>query len=1287
MLELTFTSATIALASKSAQFLSTDEDVLSKPRGADAPYRIRNYTGFDLNIWAASREEDQGSAAKLTDGEEIPWRFEDPTTMRENLTPEGNSGIVGIKLEGSGFDSVERISVNREGEILYNLKPRKDKVLHRLLVDVKLGIDNVKYITFRSPLLVENLTQIPVEIGVFSPEEGHLLKIEKIAPSESRPAPVGAAFMHSLIVRPDPGFGYAWSNERLFWKDLLKRSTRTISCRGEGSDQSPPFYFQLNAAYDKNDPMTSVYPYMRLRLHAPIEVQNLLPYDFKYRIYDKSTKKDWTNFLRKGGVSPVHVVELSHVLLLSIEMQDTVFKRSEFAVVNSSVQEDFHREKTLPWGAFKVSVYSPYLVLNQTGLDINIQSKTMFASSKSAAGQGMKMDSAHGTRKALPYMFSYPSDDRKNRASIKVGDSAWSKPQSFEAIGSAYDVVVPSTSSKTETNIGVSVLEGEGKYNLTKVVTVAPRFIVKNKINEDIDVREPGSSNVIKLKHGDLAPLQSLRQSAEKQLSLCWPGVNNHWSSPFNISNVGTVHVKLAKNGQRQQLIRAEIIMEAATIFLHLSIETKHWPFSMRNESDIEFMFYQVNPNLSENEYDRNSSWKPIRYRLPAKSIMPYAWDYPASKNKELMLIANDKERRIKLAEIGNLVPFKVPAAQGRPPRIIDLNIVADGPTQTLVISNYKQSKSLYKQKSNQAQSSQSSLATNFEVKEPESEVTFKANLRLAGIGISLVNRQLKELLYLTLREIEFKYCDSKLYQTLNATIKWIQIDNQLYGGIFPILLYPSVVPKTGKEMEAHPIFHSMVTRVKDDSYGVLYIKYFTLLLQQMTVELDEDFIFAMLDFAKVPGASWSEEATDKLCDEDLSIPEPQKQEQGQDVYFEFFHLQPMQIDLSFVRTERINAEDTASSSNPLVFFVNVMTMSVGNVNDAPLRLNALMLENARISIPALMSNVQSHYTQEVLRQVHVILGSADFLGNPVGLFTNVSSGVADIFYEPYQGLVMTDRPQELGIGIAKGASSFVKKSVFGFSDSMAKFTGSMSKGLAAATLDKEYQDQRRMSKSRNRPKHALYGVTSGGNAFASSLASGIGGLARHPLQGAEKEGFEGFMKGVGKGFLGLATKPAIGAFDLASNMAEGVRNTTTVFDQEGLDRVRLTRFIGLDGIVRPYAQREALGQFWLKTVDDGKYFNEDYIAHLEMPSKDVMVMLTYSRILLVKTKKLKMEWDIKLNDIQTISKERTGMNVTLKGGTNGPFIPVSDEASRNWLYKQIGIAVNAFNDKYNAKG
>jgi vacuolar protein sorting-associated protein 13A/C len=256
MLELTVTSASIALASKSATFLGQAEDVLSKPRGTEAPYRIRNQTGFDINVWSDIAKEENSMAAKLEDGQEMPWRFEDSEKTRENLSSETSNGVVAVRLEGSGFDSVSNIPISREGETVFNLRPRKDTVLHRLLVEVSLGSDNVKYITFRSPLLVENKTQLPVELGVYDAEEGHLLKIEKIPPGESRPAPVGAAFTKSLLVRPDQGFGYAWSKETIWWKDLLRKPTRSITCSGENDKNSPPFHFQMNAIYDKGNPLT-----------------------------------------------------------------------------------------------------------------------------------------------------------------------------------------------------------------------------------------------------------------------------------------------------------------------------------------------------------------------------------------------------------------------------------------------------------------------------------------------------------------------------------------------------------------------------------------------------------------------------------------------------------------------------------------------------------------------------------------------------------------------------------------------------------------------------------------------------------------------------------------------------------------------------------------------------------------------------------------------------------------------------------------------------------------------
>ena len=254
--DFTFTTATIALASHSAQFLSTDEDVLSKPRGMESPYRFRNYTGFDLHVWAASDSGNDGPSAKLADGEEIPWRFEDPSTTRENLAPEGVTGIVGIRLNGSGFDSIERITVNREAENLYGLIPKKDNVQHRMAVEIKLGTDSVKYVTFRSPLLVENMTQIPFELGIFNHESGDLLKIVNIAPGDARPAPIGSAYIHSLLIRPDQGFGYQWSTERLYWRDIVKRPVKTLMCYGEQSNNSPPFYIQTCSVYDKKNPLT-----------------------------------------------------------------------------------------------------------------------------------------------------------------------------------------------------------------------------------------------------------------------------------------------------------------------------------------------------------------------------------------------------------------------------------------------------------------------------------------------------------------------------------------------------------------------------------------------------------------------------------------------------------------------------------------------------------------------------------------------------------------------------------------------------------------------------------------------------------------------------------------------------------------------------------------------------------------------------------------------------------------------------------------------------------------------
>ena len=60
------------------------------------------------------------------------------------------------------------------------------------------------------------------------------------------------------------------------------------------------------------------------------------------------------------------------------------------------------------------------------------------------------------------------------------------------------------------------------------------------------------------------------------------------------------------------------------------------------------------------------------------------------------------------------------------------------------------------------------------------------------------------------------------------------------------------------------------------------------------------------------------------------------------------------------------------------------------------------------------------------------------------------------------------------------------------------------------------------------------------------SLIIGVGlgfsGVVLDPVQGAHDDGVEGFFKGMGKGILGLLTKPAGGVIDMVSMAFDGLR-------------------------------------------------------------------------------------------------------------------------------------------------
>ncbi|KAL4243512.1 VPS13 family protein [Abortiporus biennis] len=1280
------------------------EQVLRKSRGSSSPYRIRNRTGYSIFVWSdidGSADAKDTAAIQIANEKTLDWRFDDWKTMREHVSSTGHNSI-GLQFVGKQWDQLRSIPVDREGEYTFTLRPRTEKFSHRVLCEVKVQ-DNVKVVTLRSTYKVENLTLYPLEVTLVDEAGQPVQSVEKIAPGQDYALPIEATLRNRIRIQPDQGFGYKWSSA-LRWEDLLAKRSFTIRC-AHADPSEAAFRFQAWVDTDLSDvnPRTSTkYPKITLKLRAPIELENLLPYNLEYRIYDKDTDQNWRSYLRKGGIMPVHSVELRHLVLLNVDVQDTVFKPSDFAIINTDGSSDFDVEKRITLrdtkdrkldlklnyirypnsgGAFKVQIYCPYLVINKTGLPFLVRParSSRLVSSTDLAGDTRPDVLSQPT----PFLLGHPEEQGKN-FTFKVGESGWSQAISLDAPSADSTLVIPSQSQPgEEIHLGLSWTEGLGKYKLTKVVTLAPRFIIRNASPDKISFREHGGvpRGRATLNPGERAPLHFMRMGESRLLTMTIPGINAQWSAPINVEDIGSVHFRLKTPGDNgtTYLMRADVKLGDSTIFIVISKAEEGWPFVLENDTDYNFVFFQTDSNHPDNPSNNTVP----RYSVPKKSKVEYAWDYPASREKRIMLAVDHSRRPIDIMEIGDLVPFKFSTRQGT--RTVSLDVRAEAHKQVLRITNYNAEFSLYKprQRSYSTLSRQDTISSSqeaFEAVQEEVPPTLTFNLDFEGIGISLINRRMIEVIYFSLNGLKFEYANSPVAQAVNLTCGSLQLDNQLHDALFPVVLQPTPIPKEARGVASLPTVQASVIWLKDQEHGVLFVKYCSVLLQALTIEADEDFLFAVIDLTKIQGAAWDDNQQDILIQHPSEIVEPQMTAEGDELYFEVLELQPIQLAISFMRTERVSSEEKLSIRNPVAVVVNAITMAVGNVNDAPLEMNALAIKDMRLTLPDLEERIMYHYRQEVLRQLYRILGSADFIGNPVGLFTNVSSGVADIFYEPFNGAVMRGN-RELGIGIAKGAASFVKKTVFGFSDSFTRITSSVGKGLSAATFDSEYQMQRRMAQRRNRPRHAIYGVAAGAEAFANSVASGFEGVVLKPLEGAETEGAKGFFKGVGKGLIGVVTKPVVGVFDLASNLSEGIRNTTTVFDNPARDRVRLPRHVPADGVLVPYSDREALGQYWMKDLENGAYRNELYVAHINIPGGDNVVLLTASKVISFWSNKLQLDWELPFTHVQGVTIEDTGIRFAHKAGKDhDKFVMIPDKSAQSWFFGQVASVVKAFN-------
>ena len=143
----------------------------------------------------------------------------------------------------------------------------------------------------------------------------------------------------------------------------------------------------------------------------------------------------------------------------------------------------------------------------------------------------------------------------------------------------------------------------------------------------------------------------------------------------------------------------------------------------------------------------------------------------------------------------------------------------------------------------------------------------------------------------------------------------------------------------------------------------------------------------------------------------------------------------------------------------------------MADIEDAPIHLPNMEMNNPLMGTSALVQKVKAHYTSPaVYLQLIRMVGSASVLGDPTTLVTHLSQGLYAFVANPAAGLMETVRrkrgPGEVVMGLVAGTEALFRNVVFALSNAAAKGAGAARKAIVVLGLE-ERRDLNQVSLTR----------------------------------------------------------------------------------------------------------------------------------------------------------------------------------------------------------------------------
>ncbi|XP_040317611.1 intermembrane lipid transfer protein VPS13D isoform X5 [Herpailurus yagouaroundi] len=444
---------------------------------------------------------------------------------------------------------------------------------------------------------------------------------------------------------------------------------------------------------------------------------------------------------------------------------------------------------------------------------------------------------------------------------------------------------------------------------------------------------------------------------------------------------------------------------------------------------------------------------------------------------------------------------------------MLSIRVIPDGPTRALQITDFSQ------RKSDRSSYEVGELpVTEQEVqklKNPDTEQELEVLVKLeGGIGLSLINKAPEELVFASLTGINVHYTQLATSHMLELSIQDVQVDNQLIGTTQPFMLYVTPLSNENEVIETGPAVQVNAVRFPSKSALTNIYKHLMITAQRFTVQIEEKLLLKLLSFF---GYDQAESEVEKY---DENLHEKTAEQGGTPIryYFENLKISIPQIKLSVFTSNKLPLDLKALKSTlgfPLIRF-----------EDAVINLDPFTRVHPYETKEFIINDILKHFQEELLSQAARILGSVDFLGNPMGLLNDVSEGVTGLIkYGNVGGLI--------------------RNVTHGVSNSAAKFAGTLSDGLGK-TMDNRHQSEREYIRyhAATSGEHLVAGI----HGLAHGIIGGLTSVITSTVEGVKTEGgVSGFISGLGKGLVGTVTKPVAGALDFASETAQAVRDTATL--------------------------------------------------------------------------------------------------------------------------------------------